>query len=144
VPWTENVRNAGLKKTVLDSFAVLAFLFKEAGHEKVLSLLDTALEEDDVVYVAAPNWAEVRYIIERKKGAREWENARTSLLALPIEIRPADQAMAELAGEIKSAKKMSLADCFAAALASELKAEIYTGDPEFHEVEKDVKVIWLK
>ena len=51
--------------------------------------------------------------------------------------------MAELAGEIKAAKKMSLADCFAAALAKELKAELYTGDPEFHEVEKDVKIVWL-
>ena len=67
-----------------------------------------------------------------------------SLLALPIEIRPADQALAELAGEIKATKKMSLADCFAAALARDLKAELYTGDPEFHEVEKDVKIVWLR
>ena len=133
-----------MNKTVLDRFAVLAFLFKETGHEKVLSVLHTALEEDEVVYMAAPNWAEVRYIIERKKGIDEWKNARTSLLALPIEIRPADQTMAELAGEIKAAKKMSLADCFTAALARELKAELYTGDPEFREVEKDVKIVWLK
>ena len=138
------MRNANLKKSVLDSFAVLAFLFKEAGHEKVLSLLDTALEEDEVVYMTAPNWAEVRYIVERKKGIEEWKNSRTSLLALPIEILPADQAMAELAGEIKAAKKMSLADCFTAALTKDLKAELYTGDPEFREVEKDVKIVWLK
>jgi predicted nucleic acid-binding protein len=33
-------------------------------------------------------------------------------------------------------KKMSLADCFAAALAKREKAEVYTGDPEFKTVEK--------
>ncbi len=107
-------------------------------------MLETASHEDDVVYITAPNWAEVGYIAERKKGSDEWKNARTRLLALPIEIRPADQAMADLAGEIKATKKMSLADCFAAALAKDLKAELYTGDPEFHEVEKDVKIVWLK
>jgi predicted nucleic acid-binding protein len=129
---------------VLDSFAVLAFLFQEAGHEKVVSLLDTASKEDEVVYIAAPNWAEVRYIIERRNGIDDWKKARTSLLALPIETRPADQTMAELAGELKATKKMSLADCFAAALAKDLKADLYTGDPEFHEVEKDITIVWLK
>ena len=132
-----------MTKSVLDSFAVLAFLFKETGHEKVLSLLESASKDDEVVHISAPNWAEVLYIIERRKGVDEWNRARVSLLALPIEVRPADQTLAELAGRIKASKKMSLADCFAAALAKQLKAELYTGDPEFHEVEKDVKIIWL-
>jgi len=70
----------------------------------------------------------------------EWNWVRVSLLALPIEVAPADHRLAELAGEIKATKKMSLADCFAAALAKQLKAELYTGDPEFREVEKDVKI----
>jgi predicted nucleic acid-binding protein len=133
-----------LKNSVLDSFAVLALLFEETGHEIVVSLLDTASKEDAAVYITAVNWAEVRYIVQRRKGIDEWSRARTNLLALPIEIRPADQTMAERAGEIKATKKMSLADCFAAALARELKAELYTGDPEFREVEKDVKIVWLK
>jgi len=51
--------------------------------------------------------------------------------------------LAELAGEIKASHKMSLADCFAAALAKQKKLEIYTGDPEFKEVEREVKVVWL-
>jgi hypothetical protein len=32
---------------------------------------------------------------------------------------------------------------FAAALAKWEKAEIYTGDPEFKTVEREIKVIWL-
>ncbi len=132
-----------MKTSIVDSFAVLAFLFRETGHEKVISLLEAASKDDEVVYISASNWAEVRYIIERRKGTDAWNRARVSLLALPIEVRPADRTLAELAGEVKAAKKMSLADCFAAALAKELKAELYTGDPEFHEVEKDVKIVWL-
>ena len=132
-----------MKKTVLDSFAVLAFLFKEPGHEKVLSVLDTALDEDDLIYIAAPNWAEVRYMVERKVGPSKWAEVRHKLLGLPLEIIPADQAMAELAGEIKTSNKMSLADCFAAALAKQRKLEIYTGDPEFKAVENQIKVTWI-
>jgi len=79
----------------------------------------------------------------RKVGRAKWEGARSKLLGLPIEIVPADQTLAELAGEIKASKKMSLADCFAAALAKQKKADVYTGDPEFREVEKTVKVVWI-
>jgi predicted nucleic acid-binding protein len=38
---------------------------------------------------------------------------------------------------------MPYADCFAAALARLKKAELYTGDPEFKVVEKEIKVVWL-
>jgi len=38
---------------------------------------------------------------------------------------------------------MSYADCFAAALARQRKAELVTGDKEFREVEKEVKILWV-
>ena len=132
-----------MKSSVLDSYAVLAFLFQERGHEKVLELFDKASEKDKTLLIAAPNWAEVRYMVERKVGPDKWAEVRHKLLGLPIEVVPADQAMAEVAGEIKASNKMSLADCFAAALAKQRKLEIYTGDPEFKAVEKEVKVVWI-
>jgi len=132
-----------VKSAVLDSYAVLAFLFKEPGHEKVVALFEKAAESDKQLLIASPNWAEVRYMVERKVGAAHWREVRAKLLGLPIEIIPADQDMAELAGEIKASNKMSLADCFAAALAKQRKLEVYTGDPEFRAVEKEVKVVWI-
>jgi predicted nucleic acid-binding protein len=132
-----------LRNTVLDSYAVLAFLFQEKGHEKVLDLFERAAQADKPLLIAAPNWAEVRYIVERKVGATRWHEARHKLLGLPMEIVPADQPLAELAGEIKAVKKISLADCFAAALAKQRKADLYTGDPEFRGLEKDIRVLWL-
>jgi predicted nucleic acid-binding protein len=128
---------------VLDSYAVLVFLFQQPGHEKVVALFDKAAESDKPLLISAPNWAEVRYMVERKVGPAQWREARTKLLGLPIEIVPADQELAELAGEIKATRKMSLADCFAAALAKQRKAEVYTGDPEFRSIESELKIIWL-
>ena len=94
--------------------------------------------------MAAPNWAEVCYQVERKIGARRWASTREKVLALPLEIVPADQAAAEAAGAIKASKRMSLADCFAAALAARVKGELLTGDPEFREVEESIRIVWLR
>jgi predicted nucleic acid-binding protein len=128
---------------VLDSYAVLVFLFKQPGHEKVLALFNKAAESDKALLIAAPNWAEVRYMVERKVGKARWHETRTKLLGLPIEIVPVDQELAELAGEIKAANKMSLADCFAAALAKEHRLELCTGDRDFEAVSSLVKIIWI-
>ena len=38
---------------------------------------------------------------------------------------------------------MAYADCFAVALAKLRNVEVVTGDPEFKEVDGEVKVAWL-
>ena len=128
---------------VLDSFALLVFLFKEKGHQKLVDVFDAAADNDQTTLIAAPNWAEVRYIVQRKVGMERWSEVRSTILALPLEVVAADQSLAEAAGALKATKKMSLADCFAAALAQQQRSPVYTGDPEFKAVEKEVKVIWL-
>lgn len=128
---------------VLDSFALLVFLFKEKGYQKLVDLFDAAADDDQTTLIAAPNWAEVRYVVQRKVGTERWSEVRSTILALPLQVVAADQALAEAAGALKAVQKMSLADCFAAALAQQQRAPVYTGDPEFKAVEKEVKVIWL-
>ncbi|MGH7332859.1 MAG: hypothetical protein ACREKS_08975 [Candidatus Rokuibacteriota bacterium] len=49
----------------------------------------------------------------KSETAQRWAEARERLLGLPLDIVPADR---ELAGAIKTAERMSLADCFAGAL----------------------------
>jgi PIN domain nuclease of toxin-antitoxin system len=132
-----------LPGSVLDSYALVAFLFGERGSEKVVTRLERALGEDRPVLVSAPNWAEVRYVVERRAGATRWPDTRQTLRALPISIVAADESLAEAAGALKASKRMSLADCFAAALAMASDADVYTGDPEFKEVEKQVRIVWL-
>jgi len=81
--------------------------------------------------------------VRRRLGENGWQKIRTILLDLPIEIVAADQQLAEMAGELKALRKMSLAGCFAAGLAMERKADVYTGDPEFREVESEVRIVWI-
>ena len=140
---TASRRPRSLRRSVLDSYAVLAYLFKEKGHEKVVAVLERAAESDKPLLVVAPNWAEVCYQVERKAGMEAWSRTREKLLGLPIEIVPADQELAEQAGGIKARHRISLADAFAAALAKARKADLYTGDPEFRAVIKEVSVVWL-
>jgi predicted nucleic acid-binding protein len=132
-----------VENAVLDSYAILAFLHKEQGHEIIVSLLGQAVEKDRALCIAAPNWAEVRYIVERRFGATQWSEVRVKLLGLPLKVIDADQELAEEAGAIKANHAMSLADCFAAALAKHKKAKLYTGDPEFKTVEREVPIVWL-
>ena len=42
---------------VLDSFAVLAFLFGERRYDKVLKVLEKAADTDSNLMITAPNWA---------------------------------------------------------------------------------------
>lgn len=132
-----------MPSAVLDSYALLAFLYQEKGHKEIGALLEKALETDRPLLISAVNWAEIRYVIERKAGGEGWKKSRPKILSLPIEIVPADQDLAELAGEIKASRKMSLADCFAAALARLRDGEIYTGDPEFKALGPEWKIVWL-
>ena len=132
-----------MKKHVLDSFAVLAYLYEEPGADKVKSLLVEALEDKAELFLSTVNWAEVAYISKRKSGEAKWKAASESLLRLPIEIVPADIELANIAAELKARHSISLADAFAGALAKLKKAELLTGDPEFKELQKEISVNWL-
>lgn len=132
-----------MRSSVLDSYAVLVFLFRQKGYEGILDLFERAVDAEKLLLIASPNWAEVRTMVERKAGPDRWPEVRRKLLGLPIEIVPVDQDLAEAAGALKAQHRMSLADCFAAALAKQHKADLYTGDPEFAAVEKEIKIVWL-
>ena len=136
------MRARSLRRSVLDSYAVLAYLFGEKGHEKVVAVLEKASESDKPLLVAAPNLGGGP-VSGRAHGRCLAYASREKLLGLPIEVVAADQELAEKAGEIKAHRKMSLADCFAAALALAKKADLYTGDPEFRAVEKEIRIVWL-
>jgi len=85
----------------------------------------------------------MRYMIKHKVVTAKWAEARARLTGLPVDAIDADQSMVDAAGEMKASHKISHADCFAAVLAKQKKAEIYTGDPEFKAIESDLKIMWL-
>lgn len=128
---------------VLDSFALLSFLRDEVGAEKVAAILEKAEQREQRVQMTEVNYAETQYIIRRKDGDAAWRVIAGELTALPIEFHPADRRLSDLAADFKSRFKLSLADAFAAALAKVRNAELVTGDPEFKQIESEIKISWL-
>jgi predicted nucleic acid-binding protein len=129
--------------TVLDSFALIAYFRGEPAGVPVKELLQKATRTDKHLHMTEVNYAEAKYMILRKDGAQAWEEATKVLIALPIEFHPVDRELADLAAEFKSRVSFSLADAFAAALAKKHKADLVTGDPEFKQVEKEIRIAWL-
>jgi PIN domain nuclease of toxin-antitoxin system len=133
-----------MKTTVLDASALLAMFFDEPGAEKVENLFHQAAEVDKPMLIAAVNWAEVLYKMQRKHGAKGLEGAQHFERTMPLEVAPLDRELAESAAQLKTAHGLGLADAFAAALAKSKKAELVTADIEFKALEKEIKVVWLK
>lgn len=79
----------------------------------------------------------------REVSEVEANNRLAELRQLGIEFVDADWKLTHAAAQLKSRHRMSYADCYAAALAKEEKAELVTGDGEFKQVEGDVKIRWL-
>lgn len=132
-----------MKSVVLDSSALLAFLQKEPGYEKVVDLFARASESGRPLLMTSVNWGEVMYVIMARQGADAWRLARYKLMELPLSVIVVDETLAESAAHLKATTKLPYADCFAAALAKLKKAELVTGDKEFKQVEQEVKIKWL-
>jgi len=131
------------KAVVLDSWAVIAYLEDEAAAEKVADIIADAHEDDIPLLMTVVNAAEVWYIAAREASASDADASIKQLRDLGIQFVDADWELAKSAGYFKSRNKMSFADCFAAALARDRKAQLATGDPEFKQVEAEITVNWL-
>lgn len=131
------------KALVLDSWAVLAYLGDEASGQEVADLITNALENRIPMYMSIVNAGEVWYILAREMSEAQADGAVTDLTGLGIELIDADWSLTRLAGTFKARHKMSYADCFAAALAKDRKADLVTGDKEFKQVEGEVSIRWL-
>lgn len=131
------------KAIVLDSWAVLAYLEDESAGPKVASLIGDAHEHGIPMLMSVVNAGEVWYIIAREVSETEADKAIDMLRLLGIEFVDADWKLTRIAGAFKAKHRMSFADCFAAALAKERKAELVTGDKEFKQIENEIKISWL-
>lgn len=131
------------KAIVLDSWAVIAYLEDEQAAEKVADIISDAHEESIPLLMTVVNAGEVWYIVARETSATEADASIKQLRDLGIQFVDVDWDLAKDAGYFKSRNKMSLADCFAAALAKQKKAHLATGDPEFKQVEQEITISWL-
>ena len=131
------------KALVFDSWAVLAYLGDEASSQEVADLIAGAHENRTPMYMSNVNAGEVWYILAREISETEADKAVADLARLGIELVDANWPLTRIAGGFKARHRMSYADCFAAALAKDHKADLITGDKEFKQVEQDVSIHWL-
>lgn len=128
---------------VLDSYSLIAYLEGEDAADQMIEIFRSARDSGKDLLLCVVNWGEVYYITLREAGRQRADQVAHLIATLPIQVIPADLELAKQAAEFKSSKKMSYADCFAAALAKVRKTELVTGDKEFKQVEGEVKIQWL-
>jgi ribonuclease VapC len=121
----------------------LCYLEQEPGFEKIIELFEKAVESSKPLLMCIVNWGEVYYQVARRFGDQKAQEIEQVIQTLPITLIEADKSLTREAARIKTVRKIAYADCFAVALARLKKAELYTGDPEFKAVEKDIKIVWL-
>jgi predicted nucleic acid-binding protein len=120
---------------VFDACAVVAFLYREPGAEVVASLL----EGESRCLIHAVNVCEVFYDGLRRGSAVTADELETLLAQSGLRIETSiPQALWESAGKLKAKlRRISLADCFATALALQENAGLVTSD--HHEFDPVIK-----
>lgn len=132
------------QKRLLDSFAIISYLNKEKGFEKVRDAMSEAQNSGNSILMNEINIGEVYYILFRKRGPEKADYfLQTILQSLPIIVVSNDFDDVIKAAKIKAEHPLSFADCFAAATAKKNNSVIMTGDPEFKKIEDLVAIEWL-
>jgi len=132
---------------VLDSWALIAFFEDEPAAERVEKLLLKAEEGTYKLLLSVVNWGEIYYCTMRAYSQNAAEQKAREIAGLTIEIVGVDEKDLDLvrqAAIYKASWRLSYSDAFAAALAKIRNAELVTGDPEFRQIEGEIKIDWLK
>jgi PIN domain nuclease of toxin-antitoxin system len=128
---------------VLDASALLRFLDREPGFDRIAALLKQATRGGVRLLVSAVNWGEVVSVLCRAHGLSAAKATASKLRALPLEIVAADAEGAEAAGFFKQDFKVPYADAFAGSLAMSEKATLVTADFDFKAAASTIKVEFL-
>jgi len=129
---------------VLDSWSVLAYLEDEPAGPQVAEIIADAHENGTPLMMTVVNAGEIWHITARETSEDVADRTILELAQLGIQFFEADWKLAREAARFKVKGKMFFANCFAAALAKEEKADLVTGDLEFKQVEGEVRISWLR
>ncbi|MCW8828416.1 MAG: type II toxin-antitoxin system VapC family toxin [Gammaproteobacteria bacterium] len=124
--------------TVVDASALLAFLHKEPGAEKVEAALDGAR-------VSAVNWAEV--VQKALRQSVDTVGMQAAFIEVGVQFEAFTPTQAETAARLWEPGKalgLSLADRACIALASELSLPILTGDRAWTRLDIDVEIVLFR
>ena len=112
---------------ILDASAIIAYLRGEPGADAVSAIL---IDPSHVCLARALNLCEVYYDFYRSNGETAARDAVRDVLALGVQLR-SDLSIDfwQMAGALKATvRRISLADCFAVALAQATGGSVLTSD----------------
>ena len=132
-----------MKSVVLDSYALIAYLNKEQGYDKVSEIFEKCVDADQYALMCVVNMGEVYYHALRVGGEHKARLVLEIVKALPIDVVEANINLTLQAAEYKAFNKISYADAYAAALTKMKKAQLVTGDKEFKALENEIKINWI-
>lgn len=133
---------------VLDTEAIVAFLYDEPGGEQVRGVLDSVRAGDTEGFLAKANASEVLYLVARFEGTASEAPTRESLRVADRDVWAIERAGVTIesadwrtTGEVKAHGAISLADAAAVSLADEYDATLLVGaDDDFDGLPLDVTV----
>ena len=102
---------------LFDAHAILKWIQKEAGYEKVKRLMVGCRDGSVIGYMNFLNLGEVYYKSIRTAGTEKAKVFLENFQRLPINLVLPDKELIWKASEIKAEYPISFADCFAAATA---------------------------
>jgi predicted nucleic acid-binding protein len=127
----------------LDSSAVLTFLKNRSGAEKVAEILTLADAGQRELYMCVVNWGELFYSVWRAADKKAAEQVEYEISKMPIRITDAGIELTKIAVRFKAESKLPYADCFVAATAKLMNAEIITADQDFLTVSQELTVTFI-
>ena len=129
---------------VLDSSALLRFLDKEAGWERVAQILATARSGSAELEISAVQWGEIAGAVRKKAGPAKESRALDGLSQFSPNIRVITGAQAVRAAALKVDRRISYADAFALELAMESSDRVLvTADYGFKNVDDLARIEFL-
>ncbi len=126
---------------VLDSSALLAYLYDEPGADVVGKLLKK--KRNGKLLMSVVQYGEVLYGTEILGGTPLRERVREFLADLPLILVPATQEHAQWAASFKARGGLAYPDAFALALAKMEKVTLVTKGREFKKFEKEARIRWI-
>jgi len=128
---------------VLDTSALLAFIEEEQGADIVQDLLERAGAEEITIFVSFMSFMEVCYISLQERDESEAQERLRLMKALPVLRVESTEALGMVASQFKASYRISVSDAWIAALAKDRDAILVHKDPEFEQVEPEIKALKL-
>ena len=131
-----------MKQYVLDANAIIRYLTKGPGIERIDRLFAQAQRGEASLSISVINRGEALYTLAKRAGILE-AVAALRTIAHYVESVDASEEHANGAATLKFKYKLGYADCFAADLAIRRSAILVTADRDFAKLGKQLKVLAL-